>query len=188
MKKENISIKPITQKNTIKLAKMGMLVAISIVLVSLIHFPIFPVTPFLEYDPADIPILIGTFAFGPGGGLIIAILASIIQGVTVSAASGIYGIIMHILATGTFVLVAGIIYRRDKTKKSAACALIYGTLAMALVMIPANLVITPIFMGVPSEVVRGLIPFIAGFNLIKAGVNGLITFFLYKRVSAFLHK
>ena len=50
-------------KNTAKLAKMAMLVAISIVLVYLIHFPIFPAAAFLEYDPADIPILIGTFAF-----------------------------------------------------------------------------------------------------------------------------
>ena len=53
------------QKQTVKLAKMGMLVAISIVLVALIHFPIIPAVPFMEYDPADIPILLGTFAFGP---------------------------------------------------------------------------------------------------------------------------
>ena len=45
-----------------KLATMAMLVAISIVLVYLIHFPIFPGAAFLEYDPADIPILIGAFA------------------------------------------------------------------------------------------------------------------------------
>ncbi|MBR2619362.1 MAG: ECF transporter S component, partial [Firmicutes bacterium] len=48
------------QNNTLKLAKMGMLVAVSIVLVYFIHFPIFPAVAFLEYDPADIPILIGT--------------------------------------------------------------------------------------------------------------------------------
>lgn len=52
--------------NTVRLAKMGMLVAIAIVLVYFIHFPIFPAVAFLEYDPADIPILMGTFAFGPG--------------------------------------------------------------------------------------------------------------------------
>ena len=36
-----------------RLAKMGMLVAISVVLVYLIHFPIFPAVAFLEYDPAE---------------------------------------------------------------------------------------------------------------------------------------
>lgn len=52
---------------SVKIAKMAMLVAVSIVLVMIIHFPIFPAVAFLEYDPADIPILIGTFAFGAGG-------------------------------------------------------------------------------------------------------------------------
>ena len=50
---------------TLKVVKMGMMVAISVALVYFIHFPIFPAVAFLEYDPADIPILIGTFAFGP---------------------------------------------------------------------------------------------------------------------------
>ena len=45
-----------------KLVTMAMLAALSIVLVYVIHFPIFPAASFLEYDPADIPILIGTFA------------------------------------------------------------------------------------------------------------------------------
>ena len=92
-----------TQKKTAKLAKMAMLVAISIVLVALVHFPIFPMVAFLEYDPADIPILIGTFAFGPAAGIMLTVVTSVLQGITVSAQSGVYGIIMHIIATGTFV-------------------------------------------------------------------------------------
>ena len=67
-----------TQKSTVKLAKMGMLVAISIVLVAIIHFPIFPAVAFLEYDPADIPILIGTFAFGPVAGLLLTIVTAVV--------------------------------------------------------------------------------------------------------------
>lgn len=52
-----------------KLVTMAMLAALSIVLVYVIHFPIFPAASFLEYDPADIPILIGTFAYGPLAGV-----------------------------------------------------------------------------------------------------------------------
>lgn len=173
---------------TIRLAKMGMLVAISIVLVSLIHFPIFPAVPFLEYDPADIPILIGTFAFGPIAGVMLTIVTSVIQGVTVSAASGVYGILMHIIATSTLVITAGVIYKRKKTKKRAIIGLICGMVAMTVVMIGANLIITPLFMGVPVSVVWNLMPFIAGFNAIKAGINGLVTFLVYKRISGFLHR
>ena len=177
----------LAQKKTVKLAKMAMLVAISLLLVN-IHFPIFPPIAFMEYDPADIPILIGTFAFGPVAGIFITIVTALLQGFTVSAASGLYGILMHIVATGTYVLVAGFIYKFHKGKKSAAIALIAGTLAMTAIMIPANLTITPYFMGVPVDAVTALLPFIIAFNLIKAGVNGIITFLVYKRVSKFLHR
>ena len=50
--------------STRQLVSMAMLGAISIVLVSVVHFPLIPAAAFLEYDPADIPILIGTFAYG----------------------------------------------------------------------------------------------------------------------------
>lgn len=177
-----------SRQKTVRLAKMGMLVAVSIVLVYFIHFPIFPAVAFLEYDPADIPILIGTFAFGPAAGVMLTVITSVVQGVTVSAASGVYGIIMHIIATSVLVFVAGIIYKFNKTRKGAVIALVCGTAAMTLVMIGANLIITPLFMGVPRAVVWDLMPFIAGFNAIKAGINGAVTFLLYKRISGFLHR
>ena len=177
-----------TQSNTTKLAKMAMLVAISIVLVALIRFPIFPAVSFLEYDPADIPILIGTFAFGPLAGILLTVVTSVLQGLTVSSASGAYGIIMHIIATCTLVIVAGLIYRKEKTKKHAIVGLICGTVAMAVVMMIANLFITPLFMGAPRAAVWELMPFIVAFNLVKAGINSLVTFLLYKRISPFLHK
>ena len=176
------------KQNSVKLAKMAMLVAISIVLVMLIHFPIFPAVAFLEYDPADIPILIGTFAFGPIAGIILTVVTSLIQGFTVSAQSGAYGIIMHIIATAVLVTVAGIIYRKHKTKKTAFIGLIIGTLAMAVVMFFANMVITPLFTGMPLEAIMKLMPFIILFNIVKAGINSVVTFILYKRISPFLHK
>ena len=119
--------------NTVRLAKMGMLVAIAIVLVYFIHFPIFPAVAFLEYDPADIPILMGTFAFGPVAGILLTVVTAVIQGVTVSAASGLYGIIMHIISTSTLVIVAGVIYQKHKTRKTALIGLVCGVLAMTIV-------------------------------------------------------
>lgn len=171
-----------------KIAKMAMLVAISIVLVMLIHFPIFPVVAFLEYDPADIPILIGTFAFGPIAGITLTVVTSLLQGLTVSAASGAYGIIMHIIATGTLVTVAGLIYRNHKSKKFAIIGLIVGTAAMTIVMFFANMVITPMFTGMPLAAIMELMPFILAFNIVKAGINSIVTFVVYKRISPFLHR
>ena len=167
---------------------MAILAAASVVLVAIIHFPIFPAVAFLEYDPADIAILICGFAFGPLAGICVTVVAALIQGLTVSAASGVYGIIMHLISTGVLVLVSSIIYRKNKTKKGAVLALICGTLAMAVVMIPANLFITPYFLGAPREAVIQVLPFIILFNLIKAGANSLITFLLYKKISHLIHK
>ena len=173
---------------TLKVVKMGVMVAISVALVYLIHFPIFPVVSFLEYDPADIPILIGTFAFGPLAGLVLTVVTSVVQGLTVSAGSGLYGILMHVIATGVLVAVSGGIYSRNKTRKTAVIALVCGMAAMAVVMMGANMVITPIFMGVPASAVWDLMPFIVGFNVIKAGINGAVTFVLYKRIANFLRR
>ncbi len=176
------------KNKTVVLAKMGMLVAISIVLVYLVHFPIFPAVPYLEYDPADISIFIGTFAFGPIAGILLTCVTAVIQGVTVSATGHTYGIIMHILATGSFVLVAGNIYKRMKSKKGALIALGAGTITMVVVMYFANLVVTPLYTGLPLDAIKGLMPFILAFNLVKAGINSVVTFLLYKRISQFLHK
>lgn len=174
--------------NTRTLTTMAMLAALSVVLVLLVHFPIFPQAAFLEYDPAQIPILIGAFALGPWQGLLITVVAAVVQGVTVSAQSGPYGIIMHILGTGTYVLVAGFIYRYKKTRLGAGIAIGAGAIAMALVMAGANLLITPLFMGVPVSAVWGmLLPVIIPFNLIKAVVNGLVTFIIYKPMSFLIH-
>lgn len=172
---------------------MAIMAALSVALVAIIHIPMPAPISFLEYDPADIPILICGFAFGPVAGIAVTVIAAVIQGFTVSAQSGIYGIIMHILATGTYVTVASCIYTRNKTKKSAIIAVIAGTLSMAAMMFCANLLVTPYFMmGAVNRdtvsVVLSLMPYIMLFNLGKAGLNGLVTFFVYKQVSPILHK
>ena len=169
------------QKNrrisTRQLVSMAMLGAISIVLVAVIHFPLIPAAAFLEYDSADIPIL-------PLAGLLLTVVVCFIQGFTVSAQSGIIGIVMHIFATGCCVLVTGNIYKRNKTRKTAVIALILGALVQTAAMVLMNMIFTPLFMGAPLETVLALmIPAIIPFNVLKAGINGVITFFLYKSIS-----
>ena len=166
-----------------------MLVAISVILVWLVHFPLFPAAAFLEYDPADIPILIGTFAYGPVAGLLLTVAASAVQALTVSAQSGLYGFLMHVISTGLLAMTAGIIYRFKHTRGGAAVALGSGTVAMVTGMLVANHFITPVIMGVPTEMVDGmLLTVFLPFNLIKAGINALVTFLVYKPISSHLIK
>ncbi len=173
--------------STRQLVSMAMLGAISIVLVSVVHFPLIPAAAFLEYDPADIPILIGTFAYGPLAGLLMTIVVSIIQGVTVSAQSDPIGVVMHIFATGFCALVAGGIYSRNKSKKTAILALICGALVQTAAMVLMNMIFTPLFMGAPLETVLAMmVPAIIPFNLLKAGINCTVTFLLYKSISHLL--
>jgi riboflavin transporter FmnP len=160
---------------------MAILASLSVVLIFLIHFPIFPAVPDLEYDPADIPILIGGFAYGPIAGLIITIVASLIQAFTVSAKNGIVGFVMHVIATGTLVTVSSLYYKKHKTHKGAIISLLLGCLSMTLVMIPVNLFVTTRYWGVPFEVVSALLPtVIIPFNLIKSAANSLVVLIIYK--------
>jgi Txe/YoeB family toxin of toxin-antitoxin system len=95
-----------------KMVKIAVLSALAIVLMLLLRFPLIPSAPYMEYDPADIPVLIGGFMFGPISGLIITLIVSFIQAVSVSASSGWIGFVMHVIATGTYVLVSSFIYKR----------------------------------------------------------------------------
>lgn len=175
---------------TRKLTTLGMLAALALVLVSIIHFPIIPAAPFLEYDPADIPIFVGTFLFGPAAGLALTVVVSVIQGVTVSAASGgPIGIFMHIFATGTYVLIAGMIYRKNHSQKGALLAMLAGSAAMTAAMCVWNLCFTPLFLGQElKDVIAMLIPAIIPFNLLKAGINSLATYLIYKPIKKVVFK
>ncbi len=171
---------------TKKLVITSMLTALAVItlMVPFLRTPLLPAAPFLEYDAMDVPIMIGALMLGPGSGVAITVIASIIQGITVSGSSGIYGIIQHIIATSAFVTVTAIVHNKNKDKKfGLLIALILGTIAMAAVMVPANLIVTPFFMGTPvSAVVGMIIPIIIPFNLLKAGINSVIVYILYPTI------
>ncbi len=174
-------------ERTTKITKMAMLAAISVVLVLLIRIP-FPPAPFLVYDPADIPIFIGAFAFGPLAGFVLTLIVSFIQAFVLGG-DGLIGFFMHVVATGAFVLAAGHIYKRHKTRKNAVIALVCGTIIMTGSMLLWNLLITPIYLGVPREAVIAMLgTVILPFNLLKAGINSIVTFLTYKSIARYLHK
>lgn len=169
-----------------KLVRIAVLSALAIVLMILLRFPLIPSAPYMEYDPADIPVFIGGFMYGPIAGLIITVIVSFIQAITVSASSGWIGFVMHVIATGSFVIVASLIYKKIHTYKGAIISLIAGTITMTVIMIPANLIFTPMF-GVPLETVKaGILTIIVPFNLLKAIINSVVTLLVYKPLSRIL--
>ncbi len=170
--------------STDKMVKMGMLAALSTVLMLLVRFPILPAATFLEYEPADVPVLIAGFMYGPLEALIVAAVMALVQAFTVSAGSGWVGFVMHMIATGTLAVVASLVYKRFHNMKGAIIGLACGSLAMTAIMVPANLFFTVRFFGVPYDAVVGLlVPAIIPFNLIKSVANSILTFAIYKSVS-----
>ena len=172
--------------NAKAISKLAMMAAISIVLLLIIRIP-FPPAPFLVYDPADMPIYITSFAYGPLAGLVVTIIVSLIQAFMLGG-DGLYGFLMHVVATGIVAVVIGLLYQHKKTKKNAIVALIIGVIVAVVVMAGMNLLVTPFYMGVDVKAVVAMLPtVIIPFNLIKAGLNAILTFLLYKRLSGFLH-
>ncbi len=164
-----------------QLATLGILIAISIILIiSPLRFP-FPPAPFLEYDAGDIPILMGGFIFGPLAGILLSIVTSIVQAVTVSSGSGWIGCVMHIFAASALVGVSSAIYSRKKNIKGMIIGLVCGSLAMTAVMIPLNLIFYPLFANTPVDaVIAMIVPVLLPFNLMKAGINSVIFLLIFK--------
>ncbi len=160
--------------STKRLTFMALMTAISVVLVYLVRLPIIPAAPFLEYDPADIPIFYVTFLLGTPYGLLLTVVVSVIQGLTVSAGSGPIGIVMHIFATGSYCIAAGLTANRTIKKTRLLLAAFVGVIVMTGSMVLWNLLITPYYLNVPLSAVQSLlVPAIIPFNLIKAGLNSV---------------
>lgn len=167
-----------SRKTLLRIAYLGIGTALTVALILILRVPMF--LPFLEYDPGDIPIYFCTYLFGPLSGFIMTVAASVIQGVTVSASSGWIGILMHIFATGTFVLVSGAIYRRGRNEKLFALSLVCAGIATVASMVIWNLVFTPMFTGAPVSSIVGMLPMIVAFNVIKVLINCTVSAIIFK--------
>ena len=187
--RREITVMKNSQQKVINTAIRAMLTALSVVSLYVIRFPLIPAAPFLEYDAADIPVLIGSMLLGPVSGIVVLLAVCIIQAFTVSASSGIIGFFMYFIASTVLVLTASCIYKRKKPTASLVAGLVIGSIAMTIVMIPLNLVFTGIFMGAGTQTVVGmLIPAIIPFNLLKAGINSAVTFAVFLPISKVLKK
>jgi riboflavin transporter FmnP len=175
-------------EKTSKLTIMAMLCALSFVAVAAIRIPLIPMLPFLAYEPKDVIIVIGGFIFGPLSSVLISVIVSFIELVTISS-TGIIGLIMNILSTVAFVCPAAYFYKKKHTMSGAITGLILGTVLMTIVMVLWNYLITPIYMGYPREaVVKLLLPAFVPFNLLKGAINTALTLLIYKPVVTILRK
>lgn len=82
---------------------------------------------------------------------------------------------MHFVSSGAMILIVYFIRKKLGGIKGAVISGVLGVAVMVLIMIPMNIWLTTVFMGLPvNEFVKGFLGVCIAFNLIKASANVLI--------------
>lgn len=171
--------------DTKKLAVLAMLSALAYIIVVFVRIP---AVLFLKYEPKDVVVTIGGLLYGPIASLLISVVVSFIEMLTISE-TGWIGLVMNILSTSAFACTAAIFYKKKHTLSGAVTGLIAGAILMTIVMLLWNYVLTPLYMGTPrADVAAMLVPVFLPFNLIKGGLNAAITALLYRPLVQSLRK
>ena len=166
--------------STKRIAVTALFCAVSAICTLFIEFPIIPGVTFLKYDPSAIVALIAGFSFGPATAAIVSVIPYLVH---LATESGIYGCTMAIMATFTLSVPAAIIYKRNTTLKGAIIGMIVGAICCIVWALAANMIVTPIYMGVTMDEVVALIPLLLIFNGVKILINCIVTVLVYKPIS-----
>ena len=170
-------------------------------LLAFVEFPV-PLSPsFARMDLSDLPALIGAFAFGPFSGLLIELVKNTLQLLTTS--TGGIGEIANFLMGASYVVTAGFIYKRHKTKKTALLACIAASFVMGaaaalanyFILLPLFETFMPLYQIIASF--GAFLPFIhtkldivlfnaLPFNILKGLVIGGVTMLIYKKLALVL--
>lgn len=176
--------------NTNKMVKISLLSALALILMY-IDFPIIPLFPWLKIDLSDVPALMAVFGFGPLAGVLIELIKNIVIVLIKGTQTGLIGEVANFLVGVALILPAGLVYHKNKSKKTAILGMILGAVCMELVGIIANVYFLLPAYGMqmsPAESMKyitlGLLP----FNGIKALIVSTVTYIVYKKVSVSIFK
>jgi riboflavin transporter FmnP len=175
-------------------------------LLMLLEFPLPFIAPtFYKLDLSEIPVMIGTFAFGPIQGVVIELLKILIKLVIKGTSTGFVGELANFVIGCAMILPAGIIYKLKKTKKAAILGMGVSTLFMAIVGVFLNaFVMIPLysqFMPIEAIVQAGkdIFPVVTDtftfclccvlpFNLMKGVMDSIVVAIIYKPLARIIHK
>ncbi len=162
------------------LVAVGVFSAFAYVCCVLFHFK----AAFLSFDLKDAVMTVGAMIFGPVYGLAMSVIVSLIELATISTTQ-LYGFVMNVLSSSAFVCVGSLIYSRRRTLTGAVVGMVSSIVSMTVVMMIANLIITPFYMGISTAEVAALIPtLLLPFNLTKALFNASLVFIIYKPITS----
>jgi riboflavin transporter FmnP len=176
-------------KETKMIAKVGVLSALAIILQYIGTLMGIKVGGFLDVEISDYPAILAAFSMGPAAGLMTELIKNLIH-LFVSSTNGI-GELANFLINGSLVFAAGLVYKRNKTKKGAYKALLFGVLIMVLAGILMNVyVLLPLYVPAwsPQQKLNTVLTLITPFNIVRGLVLSILTIVSYKRLSPLLHK
>lgn len=195
-KEPKVSIRMIVQ--------IGMLAAVAVVLM-LFEVPL-PFAPsFYKIDFSEVPVLIGCFAMGPAAGAAIELVKILLNFVINGTQTAGVGELANFLVGCAFVIPAGLVYKKNHTRKGALIGMITGTILMVVAGCFINaFVLLPVYasaFGMPMDALVGMgtavnphitslttfvLFAVAPFNLLKGVLVSLIVFLIYKKISPVL--
>ena len=196
-----------TDQRLNKIIKVALLSSIACILMVFIEFPLGIFPGFLKMDFSDLPALIGAFSMGPIAGIAIELLKNVLYIMFKGTGSAYVGEFSNFLVGILFVVPAGILYSKNKSKKQAMIALSAGVVTMTVgasilnyfvflpmyeiflhfpmkAIIGMGTAVNPLIKDLNSLVILGIAP----FNIFKGIIISVITLLIYKRVSPILHK
>lgn len=143
---------------------------------------------FLTFDAKDTMITIAALMYGPISGVIISLLAALLELITISG-TGVYGFIMNFASSAAFSATAALIYKYKRNASGAIISFYAASVVMVSVMMCLNIFVTPYYMGVSTKTVMDLIPkLFFPFNLAKALLNSALAMMLYKPVTVAMRR
>ncbi len=192
------------KKRTTYIAKVGILSALSFLIMFALELPIPFIPPFLKLDFSGIPAMLAAFALGPLAAVIVVLIKSLLH-LTISSTTGI-GELSDFLIGITYLIPAGLIYKRMKSKKGAVISLIVGSISMTffaavlnyllfiplygiVLNFPVNAVVgmgkkvNSLIVDLKTLIIFGIVP----FNIVKSFIISAFVLIMYKRVSPILH-
>lgn len=186
------------------MVQISMLSAISIILM-LFEIPLWFAPSFYKLDLSEVPVLIGAFAMGPFAGAAIELVKIMLNFIITGTTTAGVGELANFLIGCAFVVPAGLIYNKNKTKKAAIAGMAVGTVTMAAVgaVLNAFVLLTAYSkaFGMPIDALVGMgsavnkmitslptfvIFAVTPFNLLKGVAVSAVTALIYKKISPIL--
>lgn len=189
---------------TRKIAISAMLAAIGVIL-QMLEIPLPFIPSFIKLDFSDLPGFIGAFVCGPLAGVLITLIRNVIH-IFMGSSAGI-GELSNFILSASFVLTAGLIYKKMPNIKGVLIGGVAGAVIMGIVSFPVNnFIIYPLYysvMGFPQEAIlqmyqairpstksiaEALIVFNVPFTIAKGLISVIITSTIYKPLEKLIKK